>query len=303
MTEYPHISVLLPECVAALAPAEGEVFVDCTLGMGGHTEALLQAAPCTVVGIDRDPAALAIARERMAPYGDRFIGVQGSFGDLDSILDRLGMSCVDGVLADLGVSSLQLDTADRGFSFRAAGPVDMRMNPAAETSAADLVNDWKPADLIRCIATYGEEKHARRIVKAIVAGRPWEDTRSLADAIDAVVPQKGRTRIHPATRTFQALRIVVNDEIGQLEQLLETVVSRLCPAGRLAIISFHSLEDRPVKRFIARESGRGTLRDPWGNPQVAPRLLSRSRPILPAPTDPNPRARSARLRTAVKVSP
>lgn len=305
MSRWPHIPVLLSEVVTALAPKSGEVLVDCTLGMGGHSEALLQAADCTVIGVDRDVQALQIARERLAPFGDRFIPVHGAFGDLAEILsqqvDRLGSSGVDAVLADLGVSSLQLDTPGRGFSFRAAGPLDMRMDTSAGQAAADLLNHWDESQLATCIASQGEERHARRIARLIVQGRPWTDTLALADAIAAAVPGGRSSRIHPATRTFQALRISVNDELGQLERLLPAATAHLRPGGRLAIISFHSLEDRIVKRFLAKESGRDAERDPYGNPLGTPRL-SRLSSVTSSPDDPNPRARSARLRTAVRLS-
>jgi 16S rRNA (cytosine1402-N4)-methyltransferase len=301
MTDWPHISVLLEACVEALAPADGEVFVDCTLGMGGHTEAMLEAAECTVYGIDRDDDALAIAQERLARFGPRFVPLKGSFGDLANLLDERGVDRVDGLMVDLGVSSLQLDTPERGFSFRHHGPLDMRMDSSAGTTAAEIVNHWDAASLERCLTEYGEERFARRVAAAIVRGRPWEDTLSLAEAIRGAIPRKTHGKIHPATRSFQAIRIAVNDELGQLERLLPAAVERLRPHGRLAILSFHSLEDRIVKRFLARESGRGTPRDAYGHPLEPPRLSSRSRPILPSPDDPNPRARSVRLRSAVRL--
>ncbi len=298
---WPHISVMLNECVEALAPRDGDVLVDCTLGMGGHTEALLAAAECTVLGVDRDDDALRIARDRLARFGDRFVPVKGSFGQLGTLLDGLGIDRVDGILADLGVSSLQLDTAGRGFSFRRAGPVDMRMDQRAAFSAADVVNEWDEDALTVCIREYGEERHARRVAKAIIRGRPWTDTLALASTIADAIPGAKKSKIHPATRTFQAIRMAVNDELGQLESLLRTAEARLAPGGRLAIISFHSLEDRMVKQFLAKASGRGTPRDAWGHPIEAPTFTSRNRAIKPADDDPNPRARSARLRTAVRL--
>lgn len=301
MTDWPHISVLLQECVDALHPVEGEVVVDCTLGMGGHTEALLSQTQCTVIGLDRDEAALAIAKRRLARFGERFIPVQSDFGALSSVVEGLGLDGVDGVLADLGVSSLQLDTAERGFSFRFEGPLDMRMDPSSGEPASTLVNTGSEEDLVGILRTYGEERHARRVVRAIIAGRPWADTFALAEAVRGAIPGAAKMPIHPATRTFQALRIAVNDELGQLERLLESSTAVLKPGGRLAIISFHSLEDRMVKQFLARESGRGVERDPFGNPVVTPRYESRNRAIKPGSDDPNPRARSARLRTAVRL--
>ncbi len=296
---FAHESVLLRESVTAIAPADGQTIVDCTLGAGGHSEALLAAAECRVIGIDRDPAALDSASARLQPYGDRFVPVRASFSELPSVLDELGVSHVDGVLADLGVSSPQLDHAERGFSFRQSGPVDMRMDPDAELSAEQIVNKWRQEEIERVIRDYGEERHWRRAAAAIVEGRPWSDTKLLADAIAAVTKSKGR--IHGATRAFQGLRIAVNDELGELERLLEVAVDRLNGGGRIAIISFHSLEDRIVKRFFSAHSGRNAERDPYGNPIGTFRLDRPAKAITPSPDDPNPRARSARLRTAVRL--
>jgi 16S rRNA (cytosine1402-N4)-methyltransferase len=301
MSAWPHTTVLLQESVEALAPRDGQWFVDCTLGCGGHAEALLEAAACTVIGIDRDDDALAISRQRLARFGDRLITVKGSFGDLEKILDDLGVRGVDGVLADLGVSSVQLDTPERGFSFRSSGPIDMRMDSSARLSAQEIVDTWDVESLAECISKYGEERHARRVARAIVQGRPWRDTLQLAEAVRAAIPGANQQRIHPATRTFQALRIAVNDELGELERLLPAALNALRSGGRLALISFHSLEDRIVKRFISHESGRDFPRDPYGNPLGTPRLHSRSSSIVPPPSDPNPRARSARLRAAVRL--
>lgn len=295
-----HVPVLLPEVLAALSPGEGEIIVDCTLGRGGHAEALLKQAPCRLVGLDRDPEAIAACRERLARFGDRFVAVHAPFSRLGPVLDELDISHVDGVLADLGVSSPQLDEARRGFSFRRAGPIDMRMDPSAPLSAADLVDDWSEDALASILRELGEERHARRIARLIVQGRPWKSTVELADAIKNA--SRGRPeRIHPATRTFQALRLRVNDELGELHRLLEVLPARLSSCGRIAIISFHSLEDRIVKQFLARASGRTGPRDPWGHPVETPSLRSRSRITRPAPDDPNPRARSARMRTATRL--
>ncbi len=302
MTSFDHIPVLRDEVVAALAPAAGEVFVDCTLGGGGHAQALLDAADCRVIGLDRDPTAIAAASARLAAYGDRVVAVRAPFSSLADALDGLGIARVDGILADLGVSSPQLDTPGRGFSFRAAGPLDMRMDPDAPVTAAEVVNSFEEAALADLIARYGEERRARRVARLVVRGRPWHDTLALAEAVAEAVgaPPKG-SRIHPATRTFQAIRIFVNDELGELERLLATAVDRLSPGGRLAIITFHSLEDRIVKQFLALESGRTSPRDPYGHPLVPPRFAPPPKPQSPSPDDPNPRARSARLRTAVRL--
>lgn len=296
---FEHVPVLLTEVVAALAPADGEVFVDCTLGGGGHSRALLEAADCRVIGLDRDPTALDAAQTALAGFGDRFQAVRARFSDLGQVLDDLGQPRVHGILADLGVSSPQLDTPERGFSFRHAGPIDMRMDPDAPLSAADIVNTWPVERIEAIVRDYGEERCARRVARAIVDGRPWSDTASLASAIAAVVG-RGTGRIHPATRTFQALRIAVNDELGELERLLPIAVDRLEVGGRLAIITFHSLEDRLVKRFLAERAGKGRPRDAFGNP-IGAVDLALSPSVVPSPTDPNPRARSARLRVARRL--
>lgn len=296
---YEHVPVLLTEAIDALRPADGEVFVDCTAGGGGHSLAILEAASCRVIALDRDPAAIRAATERTAAHADRFTAVRASFGDLGRVLDELGIDRVDGILADIGVSSHQLDTADRGFSFRRSGPIDMRMDPTAELSAATIVNSWDETELANLIYRYGEEKRSRRVARAIVAGRPWTETTDLAQAIaKAVGGRPGRT--HPATRTFQALRIAVNDELGELERLLEQSVDRLRADGRLAIITFHSLEDRIVKQFLARQSGKNAPRDGYGNP-IGPVHFEVHRPVVPSQDDPNPRARSARLRSARRL--
>jgi 16S rRNA (cytosine1402-N4)-methyltransferase len=298
---FDHIPVLLDEVVDALRPANGEVYVDATLGGGGYSEAILRAANCRVIGLDRDPSAIAAASARLAEFGERFVAVRTSFSQLGEALDGLQVRLVHGVVADLGVSSPQLDTPERGFSFRASGPIDMRMDPDAALSAADIVNGWDEVDIANTIYRLGDEKKSRAIARAIVAGRPWTDTVQLASAIAAVVGNTDKGRIHPATRSFQALRMAVNDELGELERLLEVSVDRLFSGGRLVVVSFHSHEDRLVKQFLARRSGRGVERDPWGNPTTLPSLTSPPRPSLPPENNPNPRARSARLRTAVRL--
>lgn len=305
MSAFDHITVLLESTVDALEPRDGGVYVDCTLGGGGHTELLLQRADCTVIGIDRDPEALAAASARLAPFGDRFVPWHGTFGNLEQALADQGLQQVDGVLADLGVSSPQLDHAERGFSFRNAGPIDMRMDPTSGQPASELVNTLGADELADILYTYGEERLSRRIARAIVEGRPWIDTVQLAEAIRGVMPGSAKHgRIHPATRSFQALRIAVNDELGELERLLAASLRILAPGARIAIISFHSLEDRIVKRFFADQSGKNAPRDPWGNPTFPPHL--RVHPSLtPSSSDPtespNPRSRSARLRVAERL--
>lgn len=316
---FGHVTVMRTETVEALLPRDGGVYVDCTLGGGGHSELLLQSAGCRVVGLDRDPEAIAAASARLAPFGDRFQAVHARFSELPAALASLGLERVDGLLADLGVSSHQLDTDARGFSFRRSGPVDMRMDPTAERSAADLVNSASEATLADLIHGYGEERFARKVARAIVQGRPWTDTVALAEAVArAMPPAQRRGRIHPATRTFQALRIAVNDELGELSALLAHTREVLAPHGRVAILSFHSLEDRLVKRFFADHSGRSGPRDPYGHPlgpvefTVLPSLTpspdeisGRSSPEDDLsgddPTTANPRARSARLRVAERL--
>lgn len=299
MSAFHHEPVMSAEVVAALAPRDGAVLVDCTVGGGGHSFALLSAADCRVIGLDRDTAAIEAARERCAFAGERFEAVHAPFSALGRVLDERSIDKVDGVLADLGVSSHQLDTAERGFSFQRSGPLDMRMDPSAERTAAELVNGWSEADLADVIFRYGEERRARRVAAAIVAGRPWSDTRALAVAVAKSVGGP-RGRIHPATRTFQALRIVVNRELEELESLIPQALSRLAPGGRLAVITFHSLEDRIVKRALADASGRNRPRDAFGN-LVGPVLVEAFRSQVPAQDDPNPRARSARLRVAERL--
>lgn len=295
---FHHISVLLNETTDALHPVDGGTYVDCTLGGGGHTERLLSMADCTVIGFDRDPDAIAAASVRLARFGDRFRPVRTTFAELPAALASLGLEQVDGILADFGVSSHQLDIAERGFSFRNAGPIDMRMDTDAELSAETLVNEASEDELGRIVRDYGEERRWRRVARTLVDGRPWSNTAELAAAIEKAVGGK-HERIHKATRSFQGLRIAVNDELGQVERLLPAAVQAVRPGGHLAFIAFHSLEDRLVKRFFYAEAGRTGPKDAYGNP-TAPVRLSTLRLIRPTDDDPNPRARSARLRTAMR---
>ena len=304
-----HVPVLVQEVVHALEPARGGTFVDCTVGLGGHAEAILDAAPGTrVIGIDRDARALALAAARLDRFGDRARLVEGEFGDVEEILASMGVAAVAGVLADLGVSSLQLDTPERGFSFRFEGPLDMRMG-SGEVTAADIVNHYSEAQLETILREYGEEPQARRIARAIVEERekaPIETTETLAELVRRVKGrQRGeRRRIDPATRTFQALRLEVNQELAGLEKLLARVIGLLERDGRLVVISYHSLEDRIVKHTL-RGLSRGE-KDP-----VTGRTLSESRaielltrkPMRPTASEvaANPRARSARLRAARRL--
>lgn len=281
-----HEPVLLAEVVRLLAPAPGKLVVDATVGTGGHAEALLLQG-ARVVGLDRDPHALALAQERLAPFGDQVQFLHGNFRDLPAHLSCLGVRQVDGVLFDLGASSLQFDSPERGFSFSADGPLDMRMDPSGPTTAADLVNHLSEPDLARILWEYGEERHSRRIARALVRARPLHTTAELARVVARAVGDTARRyRIHPATRTFQALRIAVNDELGALEAGLAAAVSLLPPGGTLCAISFHSLEDRIVKQFLRREALAGRVE------------AITKKPVVPGEEEVarNPRARSAKLR-------
>jgi len=303
-----HIPALLDEVLAALAPRTGGLYVDCTFGRGGHARALLaRVGPGgRVLALDRDPAAVAVGRELAA--GDaRLSVVHAPFSRLAELAARHGVhGRVDGVLFDLGVSSPQLDDPGRGFSFREEGPLDMRMDPTCGPSAAEWLARVGERQLAEVLARYGEERHARRLARAIVAARrerPIETTRQLAELVARASPARERGQ-HPATRTFQALRIEVNRELDELAAGLEQAAEALAPGGRLAVISFHSLEDRLVKRFI-RERTRG----PASRAGLPPapvrgaRLRAVTRLVRPAPAEVerNPRARSARLRVAERA--
>lgn len=259
-TRYRHEPVLLEEVVGYLRPSGGGVFVDCTLGLGGHAEALLEAsARARVIGLDRDPEALRIATSRLARFQDRFQPVHAVFDEVEEALDRLNIDRVDGALADLGVSSLQLDRGERGFSFLTDAPLDMRMDRSEGRTAGEIINQFGEQELANLIFEYGEERGSRKIARAIVRERERQaisTTKQLADLVVRALNVPGRWRIHPATRTFQALRIAVNDELGAVERMIPAAVSRLATGARLAIISFHSLEDRIVKRGFQREAGR-----------------------------------------------
>ena len=291
---FHHLTVLGPEAVGLLAVVDAGVYVDCTLGGGGHSELLLEAADCRVIGFDRDPVALQAARERLARFGDRFTAVQGSFGAIRAHLDALGVDRIAGLVADLGVSSPQLDVAERGFSFQKAGPLDMRMGPELPETAAELLDRLDERELADLIWRFGDERQSRRIARRIVRERPFRDTLHLAEVVASAVGGP-RKRTHPATKTFQALRIAVNREQEELQSLLAALPDVLVEGGRAAIISFMSLDDRLVKTTFRTYAGIGTPRDAFGQPVEAPigRLLTR-KPITS--TDDNPRARSARLR-------
>ncbi|HWF63231.1 MAG TPA: 16S rRNA (cytosine(1402)-N(4))-methyltransferase RsmH [Rhizomicrobium sp.] len=297
-----HLPVMLEEVVAAIAPKNGGHYVDGTFGGGGYARAILEAADCRVLGIDRDPEAIVRGQALVEHFAGRLTLVEGEFSRMEEFTDT-----TDGVMLDLGVSSFQFDTPARGFSFREEGPLDMRMSLAGE-SAADLVNTAAERDLSQIIARYGEEKNARRIARAIVAHRPIVTTTKLAEIVsDAQGPKAQALSIHPATRTFQALRIRVNDELGELERGLEAALTILAPHGRLAVVSFHSLEDRIVKQFLSRHSDarpRASRHAPAARAEKAPlHLLTRS-PQTPSADEVqrNPRARSAKLRFAERLA-
>lgn len=296
--DAPHIPVLLGPLLERVAPVAG-LWVDGTFGAGGYARALLDAGAARVIGIDRDPSVFALARPWAAAYGDRLRLVEGTFARLDEISG----GPVDGVVLDLGVSSMQLDEAARGFSFQKDGPLDMRMGGEGPT-AADLVNTLPEARLADILFQYGEERAARRIARAIVAARPLATTLELAAVVARCLPRPKPGQSHPATRSFQALRIAVNDEFGQLVRGLEAAERALKPGGRLAVVTFHSLEDRIVKRFLQSRSGAG------GGSRHAPvartaapafRLLGKAVAADAAEIARNPRARSAILRAAERT--
>ncbi|HAU29995.1 MAG TPA: 16S rRNA (cytosine(1402)-N(4))-methyltransferase [Rhodospirillaceae bacterium] len=299
-----HDPVLLTEVLEALNIRNGKTYVDGTLGLGGYTRAILAAADCRVIAIDRDPAAISAAREWAPAYGDRLTLIQGRFGDMTKLLP----GPVDGITLDLGVSSPQLDLPERGFSFRLDGPLDMRMEgTTGGQTAADIVNTASEGDLADILFQYGEERASRRIAKAILEARketPITRTGHLSRIIRKVMG-RGDGRIDPSTRSFQALRIAVNDELGEITRILEVAPSLLLPGGRLAIVSFHSLEDRLVKNALRAASGGdgNTSRHLPQKHETAPELtLVGRKPVIPGTEEctRNPRARSARLRIAEK---
>jgi 16S rRNA (cytosine1402-N4)-methyltransferase len=303
----PHIPVLAPRVIDLLRPSQTGIYVDGTFGAGGHTRAMLDAGAGRMVGLDRDQAALALGAGLVEASEGRLTLVQANFSELDRVLDDLGIDAVDGIVLDLGVSSMQLDAAERGFSFRLEGPLDMRMERAGP-SAADVVAHASERELAAIIGTLGEERHARTVARAIVAARrdaPIATTAALAAIVSRVVRRSAHD-IDPATRTFQGLRIFVNDELGHLERGLIAAERALKPGGRLAVIAFHSLEDRIVKRFL-NERSKGPsqsrhLPELTKSPPSFAQLTKR--PIVPdeAEITANPRARSAKLRAAERTA-
>ena len=258
VTEFEHVPVMVDEVVDLLAVAPAGVVLDATLGGAGHAVALLEAAPqLSLVGLDQDPEAVAAAEADLTPYGRRATAVRARFDRLGEVLDRLGVERLSGAFFDLGVSSPQLDRAGRGFSYRAEAPLDMRMDPGASTSAADLVNGWEETDLARLFRDHGEARYARRIARAIVSARPLSTTTELADVVRAAIPAAARrTGGHPARRVFQALRVAVNEELLILPSAIDDAVARLQPGGRCVVLSYHSGEDRIVKeRFRSAATG------------------------------------------------
>ena len=298
-----HVPVMLAEVLEMLAPRDGAQYIDGTFGGGGYASAILEAADCRVLGIDRDPAAIARGQALVERFDGRLTLVQGEFSRMNEFTQAS-----DGVVLDLGVSSFQFDQPERGFSFREDGPLDMRMSLSGE-SAADVVNSADERSLTQIIARYGEEKNARRIARAIIAARPVTGTAQLAAIVsEAQGPAALRHAIHPATRTFQALRIHVNDELGELERGLDAALDILKPEGRLVVVSFHSLEDRMVKRFLSERSTsapRASRHAPVGTPaRTAAFKLLTTRPRIPSAEElaSNPRARSAKLRAGIKLA-
>ena len=304
-----HVPVMLSEVIGLLSPRDGGRYLDGTFGGGGYAEAILAAAPCTLWAIDRDPDAIARGASLAARYPGLHL-IHGQFGDMLALLAQRGVAALDGVVLDLGVSSFQLDQAERGFSFRADGPLDMRMDRSGQT-AAELVNTLTERDLADTLFQLGEERASRRIARAIVAARedaPITSTARLAEIIRGVLPPD-RSGIDPATRSFQALRIRVNDELGEIERGLAQASELLAPGGRLIVVSFHSLEDRLVKRFMSDAAGRSptpSRHDPRGlTARQTPRFrLLTARPLRPDADEvsANPRSRSARLRALERLA-
>ena len=311
MTEFHHVSVLLHEAVDALNVRPDGIYLDGTLGGAGHSsEIAKRLVSGTLIGVDRDPKALAAASERLAPWADRVKLVHGNFRDLEAILDGLGIDAVDGILLDLGVSSPQLDEAGRGFSYMADAPLDMRMDPSDPLTAWEIVNGWPREELRRILFAYGEERYAPLIAAAIERRReqaPIESTLELAEIIRSAMPQKAlREKQHPAKRSFQAIRIAVNDELGAVDSVMGQAIRRLKPGGRLAVITFHSLEDRIVKNAMA-EAAKGCTCPPefpvcvCGKKPTVKLIAKKPITASEEELETNPRARSAKLRVCEKL--
>lgn len=311
--EFSHVPVLARECMEALAPERGGVYVDCTAGGGGHSSLLAERLPAgsRLISLDRDDAALEACKHRLSPFGDKVTLVKSNFSEIDAVLDMLGIDAVDGVLWDLGVSSYQLDEKERGFSYMAEAPLDMRMDTTCGSTAADVVNGYSESSLIRILRDYGEEKFAPRIAHAIAERRevtPFKTTTELAEVIANAIPAAARYKEnqHPARRSFQAIRIEVNGELSVIEPSVTAAVQRLRPGGRAAVITFHSLEDRIVKQTFSALAAGCTCPSSFpvcvcGNkPKI--RLLNK-KPILPSEeeVESNSRSHCAKLRCAEKL--
>ncbi len=299
MSDAPHIPVLINAILDACAPIHG-TWLDGTFGAGGYTRRLLDAGAERVIAVDRDPLAFEMAQDWIGDYGDRIVPVAGTFSKLDEYAQNL-----DGVVLDLGVSSMQLDLAERGFSFMRDGPLDMRMSQSG-FSAADLVNMKDEAEIADIIYLYGEERASRRIAKAIVAARPVTTTAQLARIVESCLPRPKPNQSHPATRTFQALRIAVNDEYGELATGMEAAERALAPGGQLAVVTFHSVEDRMAKRFIQTRSATTPNANRYAPvlDTVVPAFTQKTRKAIVADKDEvavNPRSRSAKLRVAIRT--
>jgi len=303
-----HIPVLLDEVIAGLQPQRGDYFVDCTVGLGGHAAAILEkiSPPGRLLGIDADPEAIKLSQDKLSDYGEAVTLVNDNFVNLEAICKRYHFHPVDGILFDLGVSSLQLDTAERGFSFHLDAPLNMSFDTGQELTASDIVNSFSEQELAKLIEKYGEERHSRRIARYIVQNRPIATTVELASLVERALSGK-RARIHPATRTFMALRIAVNNELQNLELALKQTINLLRPGGRLTVVSYHSLEDRIVKQFMRYAASSclcppGTVVCRCGH---VPTLKLISRKVI-KPTsleiESNPRSRSAKLRIAERLN-
>ena len=303
-----HLPVMLPEVLQTLAPADGDLIADGTFGGGGYSRAILKAAKCSVFGIDRDLDAI-VRAEALAAENPRLVPLLGRFGDLDTLLAQAGHPKVDGVVLDIGVSSFQIDEAERGFSFMKDGPLDMRMG-AAGPSAGDVVNQMAERDLANIIFRLGEERNARRIARSIIerrASQPFETTADLAALVETAVGGRRGARMHPATQTFQAIRMYVNDELGELARGLAAAEQVLKPGGRLVVVTFHSLEDRLVKQWLRERSGgvpAGSRHLPLMAKARAPsfeQITNKALQPSEKEVETNPRARSARLRAALRT--
>lgn len=307
----PHFPVMLPEVLSVLSPKDGEVYVDGTFGAGGYTRAFLESANCTVIAIDRDPAAVSRADALKAEFGDRLIFVPGKFGDALELVNAAGFKQIDGFVLDVGVSSMQFDEAQRGFSFRFDAPLDMRMDTSSGITAADIINTYEEEDLANLIYQYGDERKSRYIARRVIEERvtaPIETTLRLANMIRDVVFKSPKDKIDPATRTFQALRIAVNDELGELERGLRAAEQLLKEGGRLIVVSFHSLEEGIVKSFLYERAGKTPNASKYLPLAAVPAdpsfILSPKKPLDPSESEiqQNARSRSARLRAALRTS-